>query len=184
MSICPLIRHSELTFGDKLLNEYNEKKAFGRQSNNSADYAFLNVGSSFWSNGEYELVGHGKQTSPDCGKFNKYVGCLNYKAHNQARFFTEGLAENSVFVKPIYHSCDKPTCPICFKYGWAVREAYRMEERLKEASKHFGLPVEHIVVSVRSEDYGLTLEMLRKKACRIMANRGIIGGSIIFHSFR
>ena len=51
-----------------------------------------------WANyGEYELVGHGKQTSPNCGTFNKYMGCLNYKAHNQARFFNEGLAERFRF---------------------------------------------------------------------------------------
>jgi hypothetical protein len=122
----------------------------------------------FWSYGENELVGHGKQISPKCGTFNKYMGCLNYKAHNQARFFTEGLAENSVFVKPIYHYCDKPSCPVCFKFGWAVREAYRMEERLKIAANRFGLPVEHIVVSIRSEDYGLSLDSLRKKAVRLV----------------
>ncbi len=121
----------------------------------------------FWSYGEYELVGHGKQTNPKCGTFNKYMGCLNYKAHNQASFFNEGLAKDSVFVKPIYHSCDKPSCPVCFKYGWAVREAYRMEERLKVASNRFGLPVEHIVVSIRSEDYGLSLDALTQKSSPI-----------------
>jgi len=142
------------------------------------------IQNNFWRYGENELVGHGEQTSPKCGTFNKYMGCLNYNAHNQARFFTEGLEKNSVFVKPIYHSCDKPTCPVCFKYGWAVREAYRMEARLKEASKRFGSPVEHIVVSIRSLDYGLSLDALRKKAIRLMTNRGIIGGSIIFHGFR
>ncbi len=37
------------------------------------------VKNEFWSYGEYELVGHGKQTSHKCGTFNKYMGCLNYK---------------------------------------------------------------------------------------------------------
>lgn len=184
MSICPLIRHTELTFGDKLLNSNIEQITFGRQTNKTVNNEFLSVSSSFWSYGDYELVGHGEQTSPDCGSFNKYMGCLNYKAHNQARFFDESLIENAVFVKPIYHSCDKPTCPVCYKYGWAVREAYRMEARLKVASNRLGCPVEHIVASVRSEDYGLSLESLRKKVVKLVANRGIIGGSMIFHGFR
>jgi len=68
-------------------------------------------------------------------------------------------------------------------YGWAVRQATRMEARLKEASKRFGL-IEHIVASVPLYEYALSLEALRKRAVEIMANRGIIGGSMIFHAFR
>jgi hypothetical protein len=184
MSICPLIRHPEITFGEKLPNEYTEQIAFERPSHNKADNQFLSVQSSFWSYGDYELVGHGKQTSPDCGTFNKFMGCLNYELHNQARFFDETIEKDAVWVKPIYHSCDKPTCPVCAKFGWAVREAYRMEARLKVASNRLGSSVEHIVASIRSEDYGLSLEALRKKVVKLLANRGIIGGSIIFHGFR
>jgi hypothetical protein len=58
-----------------------------------------------------------------------------------------------------------------------------MEKRLDEASKRFGL-VEHIVASVPHEDYALSLETLRKRAVKVLANRGIIGGSMIFHAFR
>jgi hypothetical protein len=144
----------------------------------------LDVSNEFWSHGEHELVGHGKQTNDNCGTFKMFMGCLNVDLHNQVRWFFEDLKKDSVFVKPTYNSCDKPTCPKCSKFGWAVREAFRMEARLKEASKQLGLPVEHIVVSPRSEDYGLSLEALRKKAVRIMSNRGIIGGSVIFHGFR
>jgi hypothetical protein len=138
----------------------------------------------FWKYGEYELVGHGNQTNPECGSFNKFMGCLNVDLHNQSRWVFNDLKKDSVFVKPIYHSCDKPTCPVCFKFGWAVRQAYRMEKRLKEASNRFGLHVEHIVASPRSEDHGLSLEDLRKKAVKLVSNRGVIGGSVIFHGFR
>ena len=155
-----------------------------RSHNGDEQSINLSIRNEFWSYGEHELVGHGKQTNADCGAFGKHTGCLNYELHNQARWFDESLPHNAIFVKPIYHSCDKPTCPVCFKYGWAVREAYRMDARLKVASNRFGLPVEHIVVSIRSEDYGLSLDALRKKAVKLMANRGIIGGSIIFHGFR
>ena len=139
--------------------------------------------SDFCSYGEYQLVGHGWQTNVECGTFKKFMGCVKVDLHNQSRLFVDGLKKNSIFVKPIYHSCDKPTCPICFKFGWAVRQASRMERRLKEASNSFRL-VEHIVVSVPSKLYGKSLEALRKEANKIMFNRGVIGGSMIFHGFR
>jgi hypothetical protein len=162
----------------------SEQKAWLEYEQSFNSKVNADVQNEFWSYGEYELVGHGRQTNDECGKFKKFMGCLNVEAHNEARWFTEGLKKNSVFVKPIYHSCDKPTCPICFKFGWAVRQASRMEQRLQAASNRLGLPVEHIVVSVPSRLYGESLEALRKKAIKIMANRGIIGGSIIFHGFR
>jgi hypothetical protein len=137
----------------------------------------------FWSYGEHELVGHGKQTNSECGTFKKFMGCLNVEAHNASRWLNTDLKKDSVFVKPVYHSCDKPTCPKCFKFGWANRAASRMERRLQEASKNFGL-VEHIVASVPVELYGLSLEALRKRIVKILSNRGIIGGSMIFHGFR
>jgi hypothetical protein len=137
----------------------------------------------FWSFGGYELVGHRKQTNENCGKFKHFSGCLNVELHNAVRWFFPDLKKDSVFVKPVYWSCDKPTCPVCYKYGWATREAVRMEKRLNEASSRFGL-VEHVVVSVPSKEYGLSLEALRKKAVKIMYNRGVIGGSMIFHGFR
>ena len=143
----------------------------------------LEVKNDFWSYGDYELVGHGKQTNSECGKFKRFEGCLNVEAHNTACWFTPDLKKDAVFVRSVYHSCDKPTCPKCFKYGWAVRQATRMEQRLKKASTRFGL-VEHIVASVPHKEYGLSLEELRKKAVEILMNRGIIGGSMIFHAFR
>lgn len=139
--------------------------------------------SEFGVHGEFVLVGHGEQTNGDCGKFKKFMGCLNVEAHNQARHFMADLKKDSVFVKPIYHSCDKPTCPVCFKFGWAVREATRMEARLRLASNRYGL-IEHIVASIPSKLYELSLEELRNEAVKIMATRGIIGGSMIFHGFR
>jgi len=143
----------------------------------------LEVRNNFWSYGKYEQVGHGKQTNSECGRFKRFDGCLNVEAHNAARWFTPDLPKNSVYVRSVYNSCDKPTCPKCFKYGWAVRQATRMEARLKEASTRFGL-VEHIVASVPHKEYGLSLEALRNRAVKILANRGIIGGSMIFHAFR
>ncbi|XES77351.1 MAG: hypothetical protein ACBZ72_00365 [Candidatus Bathyarchaeia archaeon] len=143
----------------------------------------IDLHNEFWSHGEFELVGHGERTNNQCGKFKKFMGCLNIEGHNQARHFLGNLPKDSVFVKPIYHSCDKPTCPICFKFGWAVREATRMEARLRESSHRYGL-IEHIVASVPAKLYGLNLDQLRKAAVKVLDSRGIIGGSMIFHGFR
>jgi len=145
--------------------------------------AISHIQNEFWSYGEYELVGHGKQTNSECGKFKRFEGCLKIELHNAGRWFYPDLKKDSVYVRSVYHSCDKPTCAKCFKYGWAVREATRMENRLKEASKSYRL-IEHIVVSVPMKEYCLSLEDLRKRAVKILANRGIIGGSLIFHAFR
>jgi hypothetical protein len=143
----------------------------------------LDASNEFWSYGEYELVGHRRQTNGKCGTFKKFMGCLNVDLHNQVRWFYPDLKKDTVFVKSVYHSCDKPTCSKCYKFGWAVREATRLERRLQEASNSYGL-VEHIVVSVLSKRYSESLVALRKKAHKIMFNRGIIGGSMIFHGFR
>ncbi len=137
----------------------------------------------FWSHGEYELVGHRKQTNENCGKHKHLSGCLSVELHNAVRWFFPYLKKNSVFVKPVYWSCDKPTCEVCYKYGWATREAFRIEKRINEASKRFGL-AEHIIVSVPPNDYGLSLEGLRVRIRKILAARGVIGGVMIFHGFR
>lgn len=133
--------------------------------------------------GDYWLVGRGEQTNADCGRFKRFDGCLNVELHNAVRWFYPDLPKDSVFVKSVYHSCDNPLCPKCFKYGWATREAGRIESRLKEASKRFGL-IEHIVVSVPDNDYGSSLEDLRRKCVMVLSARGVIGGCMIFHFFR
>ena len=152
-----------------------------KQSKNDGVYS--DIHNEFWSYGDYELVGHGEMTNSECGVFKKFMGCLNVELHNGVRWFYPDLPKDAVFVKSVYHSCDKPTCPVCFKYGWAVRQATRMEARLKEAARRFGL-VEHIVASVPHNEYGLSLEALRERAVKILASRGVIGGSMIFHGFR
>lgn len=134
--------------------------------------------------GDYWMVGSNPEpTNPECSTFKKFMGCLNVEAHNAVRLLMPNVSKDSIFVKSVYHSCDNPLCPKCYKYGWATREAGRIEFRLKEASKRFGL-IEHIVDSIPNADYGLSLEDLRKKTVRILKARGIIGGCLIFHAFR
>jgi hypothetical protein len=137
----------------------------------------------FNRHGDHCLVGSGKQTNENCGKHRRLDGCLNVEAHNAVGLLMPNVPKNSVFVRSVHYSCDNPLCPICYKYGWAAREAGRIEARLKGASKRFGL-VEHIVVSVPDNDYGLSLEDLRRKCVKILSVRGVIGGCMIFHFFR
>jgi len=159
-------------------------KGFGEWEDNVDSEPLENGNISF---GEFALVGHGKVTNERCGTFSsKFYGCLNVDLHNKTVFDKNGNmvdCRGKVFIKPVFHSCDKPSCPICFKMGWAVREAQSVEVRLFEASKRFGL-VEHIVCSVPSKDYGLDYEALRKKAVKVLSKRGVAGGCLIFHGFR
>jgi hypothetical protein len=133
--------------------------------------------------GDYELVGHGKQTDARCGKFLGFRGCARVESHNKVTL--DGVNySGKVFVRKVHCTCHKPTCPICYKHGWAVREAKMITARLAECSKHFG-QVEHIILSVPKSDYCLTLEDLRRKAVHlVLKNRGVIGGVFIFHAFR
>src|SRR3990170_5347954 len=140
------------------------------------------VDDNYASYGRYQLVGHGRVTNSNCGKFSSFFGCLRTDLHN--KFTLDGNSyRGKVYVKKVFHSCDKPSCPKCFKHGWAVREAHKIEVRLAEASRRFGL-VEHIIGSVPPEWYGLNHEELRVKIKEGLSARGIIGGVLIFHGFR
>jgi len=136
----------------------------------------------YGSYGEFKLVGHGKITSDMCGKYLSFKGCIRTDLHDLVTLDGKDY-RNKVFVRVIHHSCDKPSCPVCFKSGWAVREAAKIEARLAEASKRFGV-VEHIVASVPLRDYGLKFESLRAKVVKALFDRGVVGGVLIFHGFR
>ena len=132
--------------------------------------------------GNFQLVGHGKVTNEYCGKFLRYKGCLRVDLHNIITLEGKNF-KGKIFKRKVHHFCHKPSCPVCFKSGWAIRQAGNIEGRLAEASKRFGL-VEHIVCSVPVRDYGLSYKNLRKKVVKILTERGIVGGCPIFHGFR
>lgn len=134
------------------------------------------------SYGDYRLVGNDEVTNANCGRFATLKGCLRVDLHKLITLDGVNYA-GKVFVRRIRFSCGKPSCPVCFKSGWAVREAGRIEARLAEASKRFGV-VEHIVASVPVKDYGLDLKALRRKIIKILTALGVVGGVLIFHGFR
>ena len=132
----------------------------------------LEFPASLLTEGRPERVGQGKQTSYRCGQFLGWAGCLNVEEHNHSTL--DGVDHTgNVFIKRVFHSCDRPECPVCFKKGWATREAGKAESRLKEASKRFGV-AEHIIDSVPLSDYGLPFEKLKANSLKAMGLRAIL----------
>ena len=130
----------------------------------------------------FQRVGNGRQTSSRCGQTLGFKGCLNVDLHSHVSLDGVNHAGN-VYIKKIIHSCDKPECPVCFKRGWAVKEASAIEYRINQASKRFGV-AEHIVCSVPKTDYGLPFPKMKAKALAELRKRGVLGGVLIFHTQR
>jgi hypothetical protein len=132
--------------------------------------------------GEYQLVGNGEPANRFCGQFMTFKGCLRVDLHNLITFDGVNPA-GKVFVRKFYHWCNKLSCPICFRRGWAIRQAGSIEARLLEVKRR-QLVVEHVVCSVPSKDYGLDYEALRNKAVKVLKARSVVSGVLIFHAFR
>jgi len=132
--------------------------------------------------GDYQLVGNGSQTNQYCGRYIGLKGCLRVDLHSIMTLDGVNYA-GKIFRRKVHHFCDKPSCPVCFKSGWAVREAHNITARLREASKRFG-QVEHLTISVPTKDYDLDLKPLRLKVIKLLNIRGVVGGCLIFHGFR
>jgi hypothetical protein len=133
--------------------------------------------------GDFSRVGTGRVTNPDtCGESRGFKGCLNTHLHDLVTLEGHNY-KGKVYIKKRFFSCDKPSCPICFKRGWAVREASNIENSCFEASKKFGL-AEHIVVLVPQNDYGMDFKKLRSKVVKVLKSRYIHGGVLIFHAQR
>lgn len=133
-------------------------------------------------NSLFVRAGNGERTNKHCGMFKAFFGCLRTELHDIITLDGENY-HGKVFVKKVFHSCDKPTCPVCFKHGWAVREASNVQSRLEQFSKKYGR-IEHIISSVPSDDYKLTFDQLNAKCVAVLKDRGVIGGAIIFHAER
>jgi hypothetical protein len=134
------------------------------------------------STGEFTLVGQSGRTNAKCGQFAGFTGCVRGDSHNYVDLNGVNYSDLG-FVHINYHSCDKPTCGVCFKRGWAVRQAGRIKQRLDEGSKRYGL-VEHVIAPVPPSDFGLPYEVIHAKVLKALKARGIEGGCLIFHGFR
>jgi len=149
--------------------------------------------------GHFQLVGMGSKANENCGQYIGLKVCLNIGKHNAlgGNFAVGGQvlldgknARNKVFVRKVHHSCNKPSCPECFKYGWAVREARMIEARILEGETRFLGKAEHFAVSPSFKDLNdfpdtsKGYEKLRRRVLAMLTARGIVGGCLIFHGFR
>jgi len=186
LGACSAVQDAELAF--MLRQEFSDR-------DNSFDEG--DVKDAYGVHGDFALVGKGKVANRYCGTFFGWRGCDNVDLHNKTMWVKvddkamwirkNGVAKltnmkGKVYMRKIFNSCDRPSCPICYKYGWAVRESRRIETRLKIASRRFGC-IEHIVASVPKRDYHLSLKALRAKVDKILRARGVHGVKI-WHAFR
>lgn len=137
--------------------------------------------------GGFDLAGQNpKPTKEDCGSYSAVSGCLGGdegERHDFVDLFGHDFHGKVAFQR-IRKSCDSARCPECYRRGWGRREALKVEARLFESSKHWGL-VEHIVVSLPVKDYGLkSFQGLRNKVVKVLLSRGVVGGALVFHPAR
>jgi len=133
----------------------------------------------------FQLVGNGEQTNEYCGRYIGLMGCLRTDLHKLTTL--DGVSyEGKIDRRLVHHFCNKPSCPKCYKKGWAVRQAFKISARLKLASRKLGL-IEHLMISLPKKDYGLilcSLKSMRAKVNRLLKKSGVVGGCVILHGFR
>ena len=128
-------------------------------------------------------VGRGVPSSTLCGKWLSFVVCKNVEGHKDV--VINGVdCTDKVVVRNKHMWCHKSTCPVCFVSGWSVRGARGIESRLNGGVERGFGKVEHIVVSVHPDDFGLSEKVMREKSRLALAVRGVFGGCMIFHGFR
>jgi hypothetical protein len=105
----------------------------------------------FKTHGDWAVVGYGdKPTNDNCGKFKWFLVCLRLLLHNIVTLDGHDYRGKG-YGKRVWWHCNKPSCPVCFRKGWAVRRASKMEHRLKEGAKKHG-KIEHVVLSPPKSD--------------------------------
>lgn len=140
--------------------------------------------------GIHELVGHGEVRSEFCGKFRRLDGCLGHGgSHDVVDVYGHDF-RGKVALQNTFMRCYSPQCPVCFRKGYAKREAERGAARLFEAAKKFGL-VEHGTASAPLRDYDRLLRMdvkefkaYWKMVENLLQARGVVGGITLFHPAR
>jgi hypothetical protein len=150
------------------------------EADSGAEVAFRKVNAKWGRHGDFELVGLEEPTNKSCGTRSHLEGCLNVKGH--VNTLTGNFSGKAYVYVASYH-CNKPSCRVCYKFGWASREARKAAKRLEFASKQFG-KIEHGILNVPFSSYDLSYEKLHAEALKIAYKRGWIGGLIIFHAFR
>lgn len=145
------------------------------------------------SHGVFQVVGNGKVTNNDlsspkrCGKMYGFVGCVKTHLHDKTTLDGVNHHGNAYVKKRIRH-CFNPRCPKCYR-SWASREAKFASWRIQKASVKYG-KAEHIVASVPELEYSMFESGYggylkgRVRVQKVLGDRGVVGGGLIFHGFR
>jgi len=130
---------------------------------------------------DLDLVGSGESYA-NCGSYFT-VGCLNVDDHVGMNL--DGVdMEGKAYLERHKISCHRPLCPICWT-DWANREKDKATQRLRAfVLKRRSLKPIHVTVSVPHADYGLSLEMMRKKVYKALKTVHCFGGMMIYHPKR
>lgn len=133
---------------------------------------------------DFPLVGSGEAYG-DCGHVFA-VGCLNVEGHKGITLDGVDMTGKAV-IKYVKNSCHRPLCPKCWS-DWANRECDNAKKRLDsfvlKKSNGKALKPIHVIVSVPSVDYGLSLQKMRERTYRALKRVGLLGGMLIYHPKR
>jgi hypothetical protein len=129
----------------------------------------------------WRLAGTEKVTAYYCATFRYLDGCLNVEGHNVVDLLGRDFRNKAIY-KPTYVSCDKPSCPKCYR-SYCLREAAKIDAKLAESGKKWG-PADHIVISVALKDYNLSPDELYAKLFGYLRELGVVGACVIPHPFR
>lgn len=138
----------------------------------------------------FAKAGTGEVGSNACGKHMRFDGCTKDGLHKAA--VVDGVDySRKAYMTDVVMSCGKPSCPKCYRLGWAPRLAWKISSRLdgvsKELSKHNAKTaiVEHVICSIPQEDYWIKdYNVMCERARQALKLRGVVGGNLIFHAFR
>ena len=137
----------------------------------------------------FAKVGTGSVTSSACGKHMRFDGCSKDDLH---KVVVDGVDYcGKVYMTNVVMSCGKPSCPKCYRLGWAPRLAWKISGRLLWFSMELAKTnaktavIEHVICSIPPEDYYITdYDVMRARAIKALKLRGVIGGNLIFHATR
>lgn len=128
---------------------------------------------------DFKRAGQEEPTNSWCGNFKRFTGCI--LPHD---FVTleEINYKDMVYIHPTYMSCDKPSCRIDYKRGFARKEAQKCEERFNAIQG--SLMPDHFSVSLGEKDWGVSVLLMAKKAMAAAEVRGLTGGCWVYHQER
>jgi hypothetical protein len=160
-------------------SECKSKVGLIEQIENSPSACFDGLGGKY---GNVEIVGRGKVGSYKCGHWAGYYKiCKHTHLHHNN---LQGEGQGKVLVHVPHTWCHNPRCPICYKHGFASREARNAADRVDKGRWLNDSIPEHLIWSPTVAQYGFSLEKLRVNARKDLMAVGAVGGCLIFHGFR